>query len=269
MRLSILFVSIVLLHISIYAQRSHIRPIHIQYCNYHKVIFIGKIKSYKKNGRITTIEFTVEEYFKSRNNRCDITLKTFDMLPEESEKLYKERWLIFGEGMDQELFFDLNESTGLDQFQRYSEELIRTDLVYLQNLAATPTRSVKEMYQSSGSGCISNDEYYIAEGELKNGFPHGRWRYYRVNGMMRRKEGSYNKGKKWGVWHEYHRNGVVAAKLIYWDDWELKRIQYDGDGVLYCFNESCTFWNPHPDITIPFLLPYEKTGFLRGIVQVE
>jgi hypothetical protein len=189
-------------------------------------------------------------------------LNTLHQIPTNLDSFPDEKWLIFGHEYDGELYFDFDQSTGLSHFQSYPEEIIQTDLLYLQNLAQNPTRLIKEIYQSSGIGCKPDDGYYIAEGRLENSFPNEEWKYYSSEGVVQM-EGSYKNGKKSGVWYEYHENGFVATKVIYFENWELKRIQYDNHGDLYCFNEDCIFWTPHPKITIPFLLPSEKKGSLK------
>lgn len=250
------------------AQQFHVRPLNIQDCNNFEAIFIGKIKEMTELEGITEITFFVEEGFKLKNNKCEIRVKSSQKVPQGFDTFYDESWLIFASQYDEEFYLHIGQSTGLNQFKTYFGESIQQDLTYLRNLTLYQKWPVKQIYQLSARGCIRNDEYYIAEGVLINGFPHGEWKYYCMDGIMQ-SEGYYYHGTKWGTWFDYHKNGYVFAKSILWNGLEIKRIQYDNWGELYCLNEDCLLGTRHPSITLSFLWPSEKCGFLREKVSVS
>lgn len=223
-----------------FSQQYHIAPINILDCNRFELIFIGTVLSIEKRVEYSLVSFSIDEEFKFRGGSCHLTIKTLRSFPV-YEELQDEQWLVFAVKVENEYFFDLNFSTGLNLYQGYAENLIEKDLQYLREYALYPNQEIKEVYQLSGEGCIPNHDFFVGEGTILNSYPHGNWIHYSLDGRVIH-EREYVWGQKWGKWLTYFDNRYVASIVLYHEGYEIKRIQYNNGGERICFNESCTFW---------------------------
>lgn len=249
---------------SSYSQINHYRPVNIADWNEYEAIFIGKILCHEEGEIFTTVFVEVEEELKFRDHNCQLALKTRDPLPDYHLWESEEQWLIFVLLINGEYYFSLSQSTGIYRYRTYSPKLIQQDLAFLRDLAIHPTQTVKKCYQVSWMGCRTNDDFYIAMGELEDGFPHGQWIYCLEDGTVV-EEGTYMDGTKWGEWFRYFDNGMLGERVTYDNGHAIKWLQYDSEGELYCFNGDCFMWTGWGDTTktISYILPHEKQGFIR------
>ncbi len=252
-----------------YSQAWRVHPINVQYCNYYDAIFIGKILSQEEGEIFTTFYIEVEEEFKFQDTRCILPLKTKGFIPDYEKHREEEKWLIFAHFEKGEYYFDFDHSTGLNWYPTYRSAFIPQDLAYLRAFAMNPSQTIKEYYLQCLAGCVSDDDLYIAEGQLVNGYPHGPWIYYKTNGVVI-SEGSYMAGQKWGEWYDYFPDGRVGNNVTYDGKGDaLKWIRYGGDGKINGVKLYGLYWEEEEiSSVIPHLLPSEQESFCRDRIPI-
>ncbi|MEO0469235.1 MAG: hypothetical protein AAF206_06425 [Bacteroidota bacterium] len=249
-------------------------PANCAYLNHYEAVFIGRMLDQEKIGDRYLILFDVEEAFKYRLPGCEIMLWSSMKALHLCETQGKDaQWLVYAWKEGDALFFSMNPpggSTSLGQSMSYSKGLLQEELAYLRDYAQNPNRSINEAYRLTETGCTTDYAIRFVEGELKDGFPDGRWTYYDHNGRIEQ-EGIYENGEKEGIWRSYHPNRMLAEKIKFRHGTEIQRLMYDNDGILWCINDSCHATFLHPPIwdysDSPLIEEKEERGFIRDKIR--
>lgn len=242
----------------------HIRPINIFDCNQFESIFIGKLIEKRFYQNHWLVYFEIEEEFKYRDTQCKIVLKEWCRYLDGNQFVVGERWLVFAEKFNGQNWFDSNRSWRLVSLPPAEELILRMSLSYLQEFRQNLTGEISETYMTSTAGAhFVDDNVYVGQGKLIEGYPHGEWNYWNEMNRYLHHSENYILGMKWGLWEEYWDNGYVLSRSFYYNNELVKRVLYDSNGDFLCLNNNCGvgYWNDEIRIRINSLQEDEKEGY--------
>ena len=79
---------------------------------------------------------------------------------------------------------------------------------------------IDDCYKKFSFENLIEKEKVKIKGKYKNGFVHGKWETYYLNGQLRSK-GKYEKGTKNGEWEGYYKDGTLHSKGIFKNDTKI------------------------------------------------